>query len=90
MGTDRKGILGTLIAAGRRLANRVIPQPKNTGPVKIDLPELFPAQAREHSENLGGMRNPAGSKMIREFYRAKHGRKADYETSLQWYRSRRV
>lgn len=30
-------------------------------------------------------RNPAGSKLVRRFYRAKHGVREDYAKSLKWY-----
>lgn len=36
-----------------------------------------------------GPRNPAGSKLIRKFYRNKHGVNADYETARDWYREAR-
>lgn len=34
---------------------------------------------------LIGRRNPAGAKLVRQFYRAKHRTKADYATARQWY-----
>ena len=34
---------------------------------------------------IAGKRNPAGSKLIRQFYRNKHGIKADYADSVKWY-----
>jgi len=36
-----------------------------------------------------GQRAPAGMKMIRQFYRAKHGVKVSAEESWKWYRSQR-
>ena len=35
---------------------------------------------------IPGRRNPAGAKIIRRFYRAKHGVKASYPEALAWYR----
>lgn len=32
-----------------------------------------------------GPRNPAGTKLIRKFYRNKHGYKADREEAVKWY-----
>lgn len=34
-----------------------------------------------------GPRNPAGTKMIRKFYRRKHGVKGTREEALKWYAS---
>lgn len=32
-------------------------------------------------------RNPAGSKLVRQFYRAKHGHRDTFERSERWYRA---
>lgn len=32
-----------------------------------------------------GPRNPAGTKLIRKFYRNKHGVKADRDEAVKWY-----
>lgn len=42
-----------------------------------------------HARGNEGPRNPAGTKMIRKFYRNKHGIKADRKESIQWYASQR-
>ena len=36
-----------------------------------------------------GPRNPAGTKLLRQFYRAKHGIKGTREEALKWYASQR-
>ena len=36
---------------------------------------------------INGRRNPAGAKLIRQFYRAKFGAKADYQEAADWHRS---
>jgi hypothetical protein len=41
------------------------------------------------SRGTPGPRNPAGSKLIRKFYRNKHGAKANYKTARDWYREAR-
>ena len=42
-----------------------------------------------HARGASGPRNPAGTKMIRKFYRNKHGVKADRAEAVQWYASLR-
>lgn len=39
------------------------------------------------SRGLPGPRGLAGSKMLRRFYKAKHGKRGSYAEAAEWYRN---
>lgn len=43
-----------------------------------------------HGSREPGKRNPAGTKMVRKFYRNKHGVKADRQEAVKWYAAQKV
>lgn len=50
----------------------------------------IPALPGGRGRGSPGPRNPAGSKIIRRFYRNKFGAKANYKTACDWHRAQRV
>jgi len=47
---------------------------------------IFPKGHGHGARGEPGKRNPAGSKLVRKFYRNHHGYKASYKVANEWYR----